>query len=449
MDSYAYKNGVLQAEGVNLEALASTLGTPLFVYSLDTLAAHFRSLQQAFSPIDPLICFSVKSCSNLSILKFLVEQGSGLDVVSGGEIYRALLAGASPDTIVFAGVGKSVQEIRYAIEAGIYLFNVESESELERIDSIARDCGRHVKVSIRINPDVADADTPQKTSTGGRQTKFGIPVPRAARLYTPGLYNNLSVVGIHAHIGSPIYNTEFYLSTVDIIEGLLGDVERLGGKVESINLGGGFPAIYDAAQSERVSLQEMGAAICIRLLRLNTRGIRFVIEPGRSICANAGVLLTRVEYLKDGWDRQIVVVDAGMNVLLRPTLYSAHHCIWPVRCDGYDGHWSEVSDSSRSDKAGRAVDVVGPICETGDYLALARTLPPLAQGETLAVFSAGAYAMSMASQYNSRGRPAEVVVLGDQYRVVRQREQYEDLTALEMEGLDSVNCAQSPATITS
>ena len=440
MDGFAYKNGVLHAEGVNLEALASTLGTPLFVYSLGTLEAHFRSLQQAFAHIDPLICFSVKSCSNLSILKFLVEQGSGLDVVSGGEIHRALLAGASPDTIVFAGVGKSAQEIRYAIEAGIHLFNVESESELERIDSIAGECGRHVRVSIRINPDVADADTPQKTSTGGRQTKFGIPVTRAARLYSPGLYANLSVVGIHAHIGSPIYNTTSYLNALNVIEDLLGDVEHLGGRVESINMGGGFPAIYDAAQAERVSLQEMGAAICTRLLRLKARGLRFVIEPGRSISANAGVLLTRIEYLKDGWDRQIVVVDAGMNALLRTTLYSAHHCIWPVRCDGSDGHWIEVCDSSRGDKADQTVDVVGPICETGDYLALARTLPQLTQGETLAVFSAGAYAMSMASQYNSRGRPAEVVVQGDQYRVVRQRESYEDLTALEMVGLKPVEC---------
>ncbi|NER60276.1 diaminopimelate decarboxylase [Pseudomonas sp. MAFF212428] len=426
MDRFNYREGVLHGEDVDLNALAAQLGTPLFVYSLGTLAAHFQSLKDAFSPIDPLICYSVKSCSNLHILKFLVQQGAGIDVVSGGEIYRALLAGAAPDTIVFAGVGKSAEEIRYAVESGIHLFNVESQGELERIDAIAGECGRRVKVSIRINPDVADAATPQKTSTGGRQTKFGIPVSQAPVLFVPGRYMHLTVEGVHVHLGSPIHDTGTYLAAIEVIEGLLERVAALGGRVDTLNIGGGFPATYAGGQDAQGALQAMGAAICARLRGLKARGVRFVIEPGRSISANAGVLLTRVEYIKQGWDRRIVIVDAGMNVLLRPTLYGAHHTIWPVSHTDFSGHWSVAAQAPSE-----TVDVVGPICETGDYLALARDLPVVDQGALLAVFSAGAYAMSMASQYNSRPRPAEVVVQGKAHRVVRRREGYADLVEAE------------------
>lgn len=440
MDGFSYKQGVLHAEGVNLDSLAEKLGTPLFVYSLSTLASHLQNMRHAFFLIDPLICFSVKSCSNLSILKFLVERGAGLDVVSGGEIYRALLAGARPESIVFAGVGKSAEEIRYALESGVYQFNVESEGELARIDAIAGQRGCRARVSIRINPDVADRDTPQKTSTGGRQTKFGIPVTRSARLYAKGLYSNVDVVGIHAHIGSPIHDSASYLACIDVIETLLDEVEQAGGTVDTINIGGGFPAIYEASHSDSISLQEMGSVISHRLLGLKARGLRFVIEPGRSISANAGVLLTGVEYIKDGWDRQIVIVDAGMNILLRPTLYGAHHAMWPIRYDHFNGHWTHATNPSqpRPDGALSPVDVVGPICETGDFLALSRPLPTLSEHDTLAIFSAGAYAMSMASQYNSKARPAEVLIMGEHYQVVRQRERYEDLVAREMDGIETV-----------
>lgn len=437
MDGFSYKQGVLHAEGVDLESLAEKLGTPLFVYSTSTLAAHLKSMRDAFQTIDPLICFSVKSCSNLSILKLLVEQGAGLDVVSGGEIYRALLAGARPETIVFAGVGKSVQEITYALQAGIYQFNVESEGELARIDAIAAQYGCRARVSIRINPDVADRDTPQKTATGGRQTKFGIPVTRSARLYAPGLYGNVDVVGIHAHIGSPIHDSASYLACIDVIEKLLDEVEQAGATVETINIGGGFAAIYEASDCASISLQEMGRIISQRLLGLKARGVRFVIEPGRSISANAGVLLTRVEYIKEGWGRQIVIVDAGMNILLRPTLYGAHHAMWPIRYGHFSGHWTHLSTSSKSDSHATLspVDVVGPICETGDFFALSRPLPILSERDTLAIFSAGAYAMSMASQYNSKVRPAEVLVIGEEYRIVRHRERFEDLVAREMDAI--------------
>ncbi|HEX7986895.1 MAG TPA: diaminopimelate decarboxylase [Duganella sp.] len=438
MDHFHYVNGELHIEGVPASAIAEVHGSPVYVYSAQTFKDHCAVVRGAFYGLEPLICFSVKSCSNLAVLKLLVEQGCGLDVVSGGELYRALQAGAAPEKIVFAGVGKSREELAYAIDAGVFLFNAESEGELARIDEVARAAGKRVKAAVRVNPDVADADTHEKTSTGGRQTKFGVPLLRAEALFERNLYRHVDVVGIHVHLGSPIAATATYLAAIDKVEQLADRIEASGGKIEFINIGGGFPAHYRANEArESCSLGEMGAAICDRLQGLKRRGKHFIIEPGRSISANAGILLTSVEYIKQGWERKIAIVDAGMNVLLRPTLYGASHAIWPASFGAFDGHWSALPGlGGRDDDEGfDAIDIVGPICETGDYFALGRAMPALDGGDLLAIFSCGAYGMSMASQYNSRGRPAEVMVDKDRQRLIRHRESYADLVAHELCGL--------------
>nr|WP_315400846.1 diaminopimelate decarboxylase [uncultured Duganella sp.] len=434
MDHFRYVDGVLHVEGLPASAIVEAHGSPVYVYSARTFQEQYAAMRDAFAGVEPLICFSVKSCANLAVLQLLVEQGSGLDVVSGGELYRATLAGASADKIVFAGVGKSREELAYAIDVGVLLFNVESEAELLRIDEVARAAGKRVKVAVRVNPDVADADTHEKTSTGGRQTKFGVPITRAVALFARGLYRNVEVVGIHVHLGSPIAATATYLQAIDKVERLADDIEGAGTVIEFINLGGGYPSPYHSGEEPASDpLAHMGAAICARLQGLRRRGKRFVIEPGRSISANAGILLTSVEYIKQGWERKIAIVDAGMNVLVRPTLYGASHAIWPAQHGHFDGHWSALPAGGAQCEV---VDVVGPICETGDYFALGRAMPVLAGGDVLAVFSCGAYGMSMASQYNSRGRPAEVMVDGSAQRLIRRREAYGDLVAHELEGIN-------------
>jgi len=437
MDHFHYLRGELHIEGVPASAIAEAHGSPTYVYSAQTFRHHCAVVGDAFAGVAPLICFSVKSCSNLAVLKLMVEQGCGLDVVSGGELYRALQAGCAPEKIVFAGVGKSRDELAYAIDAGVLLFNAESEGELARIDEVARMAGKRVKAAVRVNPDVADADTHEKTSTGGRQTKFGVPLVRAQALFERNLYRHIDVVGIHVHLGSPIAASATYLAAIDKVEQLADAIEAGGGKIELINIGGGFPAQYRADEGRASgSLAQMGAAICERLQGLKRRGKRFIIEPGRSISANAGILLTSVEYIKQGWERKIVIVDAGMNVLLRPTLYGASHVIWPACFGTFDGHWSALPGQGANDGDGfEAVDIVGPICETGDYFALGRAMPALDGGDLVAIFSCGAYGMSMASQYNSRGRPAEVMVDGGRQHVIRRRESYADLIAHELCGL--------------
>lgn len=431
MDHFNYADGELQIEGVSARAIAEAYGTPVYVYSAQTFIDHFAAVERAFAGVAPLICFSVKSCSNLGVLKLLVEQGSGLDVVSGGELYRALRAGCPAERIVFAGVGKSQDELRYAVDEGVFLFNAESEAELDRLDTVATRAGKRVRAAVRVNPDVADADTPEKTATGGRQTKFGIPIENADVLFVPGRYRSVDVVGIHVHLGSPIPSSQTYVSGLDKVEQLVERLEAAGSTVDFINVGGGFPAQYRTETKAAAPLDAMGAAICARLQGLKARGKRFIIEPGRSISANAGILLTTVEYMKQGWERRIAIVDAGMNVLVRPTMYGAKHVIWPTRFAGFHGHWSTLPREAGQAQL-EAIDVVGPICETGDYFALGRALPQLAGGDVLAVFSCGAYGMSMASQYNSRGRPAEVMVEGGQARPIRSRESYADLVTHEV-----------------
>jgi len=438
MDHFNFINGNLHAEHIDVRTIVEQHGSPIYIYSAQTLKNHYAVLQDAFSALSPLICFSVKSCSNLSILKLLVDQGSGLDVVSGGELYRALMAGVAADKIVFAGVGKSHEEISYAVEAGVFLFNVESEAELLRLDEIASTAGKRIKVAIRINPDVADAGTHEKTATGGRQTKFGIPIERAYELFAPKRYANVDVVGIHIHLGSPIPSAQTYLSAIDKIEEMISRLEAADCAIEFVNIGGGFPAQYGTESNPVCSLTETGRLICDRLQELKQRGIRFIIEPGRSISANAGILVTTVEYIKQGWDRKIAIVDAGMNVLLRPTLYGANHVVWPAHYGDFSGHWTALTESAHESTVANLedTDVVGPICETGDHFALGRPLPAFGDGSLLAIFSCGAYGMSMASQYNSRGRPAEVLVEGGRAKLVRVRESHEDLVVHELCGLE-------------
>ncbi|CAN7479911.1 diaminopimelate decarboxylase [Pseudoduganella sp. LjRoot289] len=468
MDHFSYIDGRLHAEGVDAHGIVERYGSPVYVYSARTLRDHVAALRLAFAPIAPLICFSVKSCANLSVLRLLSEAGCGMDVVSGGELYRALAAGVAADRIVFAGVGKSEDEIRYAVEQGVYLFNAESEGELSRLDRAALAAGKRLRVAVRVNPDVADASTPAKTATGGRQTKFGVPLSRAAALFAPGRYPGIDVCGVHVHLGSPIQDVQTYLTAIGRIEELVAEVERAGGRIDTVNMGGGFPAQYgrpaagqreagqdgtapgaghtaaqkvglagleagqESAAADASALAAMGRAICERLRPLQAQGKRFIIEPGRSISANAGVLLTTVEYVKQGWDALITVVDAGMNTLLRPSMYGAEHFMWPAQHGNHSGHWSALAGPNGYD----AVDVVGPICETGDYFALGRPMPPMASGSVLAVFSCGAYGMSMASQYNARVRPAEVMVDGAEVREIRRRETWADLVAHELDGLN-------------
>ncbi|MGU3309230.1 diaminopimelate decarboxylase [Pseudomonas sp. M5A4_2d] len=439
MDHFNFIDGHLHVEDLDVRQIVEQHGSPVYIYSAQTLKNHYTVLKDAFSALSPLICFSVKSCSNLSILKLLVDQGSGLDVVSGGELYRALMAGVTADKIVFAGVGKSHEEIRYAVETGVFLFNVESEAELLRLDEIASTAGKRIKVAIRVNPDVADAGTHEKTSTGGRQTKFGIPIERAYELFEPKRYPSVDVVGIHIHLGSPIPSAQTYLSAIDKIEDMTNRLEAVDCKIEFVNIGGGFPAQYGTESNPVCSLTETGALIGERLQGLKQRGIRFIIEPGRSISANAGILLTTVEYIKQGWDRKIAIVDAGMNALLRPTLYGANHIIWPTQFNNFSGHWTALTESTQHSDIPplEETDIVGPICETGDHFALGRPLPAFGNGSLLAIFSCGAYGMSMASQYNSRGRPPEVLVEGSHAKLIRARETYEDLVAHELCGLNN------------
>jgi diaminopimelate decarboxylase len=431
MSNFYYQDGTLMVEQLSARDVAQAHGTPTYVYSAQALREGLGTIQKAFAAIDPLVCFSVKSCPNLSVLKLLVDHGAGLDVVSGGELRRALQAGAPPEKIVFAGVGKSRAELTLAIEQGVLMFNVESTAELERINEIAGQLGRKVQLALRVNPDVADETTHAKTSTGGRETKFGIPLHHAEKIITDGGFEHVDICGLHVHLGSPLSEASPYLLAIDALEQMEQRLAAAGREIRYINVGGGYPVSYASPGQSFRPVLEIGQAISERLQSFRARGKKFVVEPGRSVVANAGMLICQVEYMKQGWDHKIAIVNAGMNTLIRPTLYGAFHLMWPAQYDGFSGDWEAVA---RVPAEGlEKVDVVGPICETGDYLALSRSLPALKGGDLLAVFSCGAYGMSMASNYNSHGRPAEVLVDGDQMRLIRRREVYEDLVAHELD----------------
>jgi diaminopimelate decarboxylase len=420
MDEFNFRNGVLHCEAIDLREVAQRFDTPLYVYSRKTLLDHYDRCAAAFAPLNATICFSVKSCHNLAILELLRRRGSAFDVVSGGELQRVLEIGADPSRIAFAGVGKSDAEINQAVQAGIGWFNVESEGELGNVASIASAAGKIARVALRVNPDV-DPQTHVYTTTGKRETKFGVDLVRARQVFRDFRgRSGLDLSGVHLHLGSPVNRIDAYAESVgkalELIEELKGD----GFAMRAINIGGGFGAHY---QHDEAPPAHAYAERIVPLLR--HRDLAVLLEPGRSIAANGGILLTRVLYTKASGDRQFVIVDAAMTELIRPALYGAFHFAWPVA--PRDGAISPARGLDVRSPGSVLVDIVGPVCESGDFLAKDRWLPPVSRGDLICIFATGAYGSVMSSQYNSRPRAAEVLVDGASVRLVRRRETYDDL----------------------
>ena len=422
MDYFHYKNRELYCEDVPAAELAAKYGTPLWVYSKRTLLHHLNQVQTAFAEVDPVICYSVKSNSNLAILKVMQEAGSSFDVVSAGEFYRVKAAGADTSKIVFAGVGKTDDEIRYALENNVLMFNVESEAELDAIAAIAGTMEKVAPVALRLNPDI-DAKTHAKTTTGKKGNKFGMDIERAEQLADKVLKDRrLSLSGIHMHLGSPILTTEPYAAAVAKAAEVVDQFRKKGHDTRWINLGGGFGIHYRKQEGLPASAY---AEVIVPTVK--AAGCRLALEPGRFIVGNAGVLLSQVIYTKREGGKLFVIQDAAMNDLVRPAMYDAFHRIWPVKAtiDPPADYEVEIAGCEPA-------DVVGPICESGDFLAKGRWLPPLIRGELMCTFSAGAYGMAMSSNYNSRPRAAEVLVDGASHKLVRRRESFEDLVAHEI-----------------
>lgn len=415
MHHFAYKDGVLHAEGVSVVRVAQEVGTPFYCYSTKTLERHYAVFSDAFSGFETLICFSIKANSNLAVIKTLARLGAGVDVVSGGELRRARRAGVPGEKIIFSGVGKTDEEMALGLDENILCFNVESEPELERLSAAASSRGQTANVSLRINPDV-DPGTHHKISTGKAEDKFGIPWLEARRLYkkAAGL-PGLRVTGVDMHIGSQITALDPFADAFTLLRELVQELRGDGHEIRHIDLGGGLGVPYssdedapphpqDYAQTVRDAVGDLGATL--------------IFEPGRMIAGNAGILVTQVIYVKEGANKIFTIVDAAMNDLARPTLYEAYHDIWPV-CEA-----QQNTDRLK-------MDVVGPVCETGDFLALDRELPRFASGDLLAVMTAGAYGAVLAGTYNSRLLVPEVLVREDEYAVIRARQDYEDMLALD------------------
>jgi len=429
MDLFEYRDGRLYCEDAPVADLARQYGTPLYIYSAGTLRRHYRKLTAAFAPVRPLICYSVKACSNIHVLALLAEEGSGFDLVSGGELYRVIEAGGDPAKCCYAGVAKTDAEIRFALDRGIRLFNVESEEELENLAHLAAATGRHARAALRVNPDV-DPKTHRYISTGKKETKFGVDLARAERVFralaaSPAA-RAVALEAIHVHIGSQITSVEPYVQAVTRAMGLVRSLRAAGHTLKAIDIGGGFAADYEEGQA--LDAAAFAAAI-IPLLR--DAGLEVIMEPGRFIAGNGGILVTQVQYVKVGGDRKFVLCDSGMNHLIRPALYGSYHHIWPV--DPGPAFSPQVRSRDVVFQGMELVDVVGPICESTDFFARDRHLPPVRRGDLLAIFSAGAYGMTMASEYNSFPRPAEVLVEGNAARLIRRRGTYEDLVAPEKE----------------
>ena len=425
MDFFNYKNGELYCEDVPAETIAREVGTPVYVYSKATLLHHYRQVADAFKPVNATICYSIKSSGNVNLCKVLAEAGCAFDVTSGGELYRALQAGGDPAKIIYAGVGKTDEEIKEALEAGIAAFNLESEEEIENVDRVAGQVRRKAVGAIRINPDV-DPKTHVKTTTGKKETKFGVDIERAERVFEQYRdLKNLRIGGLHLHIGSPVYELQPYVEAVTKATELIDRLTARGHQIEWLDLGGGFAVNY-RKPDQALPVTEHAKVL---LPLLMNKPYRIALEPGRYISGNAGIMLTRVLYRKIGGQKRFVIVDAAMNDLIRPTLYDAYHYIWPAKPGGQNVRQTRDADAVPVD--GETVDVVGPICESGDFLAKDRVLPPTQRGDLLAVFTAGAYGFAMSSNYNNRPRAPEVLVDGAGYKVIRRRETYEDLVAPE------------------
>jgi len=424
MDYFNYKNGRLFAENVSVEKIADEVGTPVYIYSKATFKEHLQKIQRAYGLLDTILCYSVKACGNINILKFMAEAGSGFDIVSGGELYRVLQAGGEPLKIVYAGVGKTDTEIIEALNAGISYFNIESEAELENLIRLAKQQGTQPKAALRVNPDV-EYKTHAFLKTGKKETKFGVDIERALKVFAD--YGDNAVVNlcaIHVHLGTSGKKIDPYVEAVEKVLPLIDQLRSKGHTIEALDLGGGYGADYE---SDTVPSAAEYAAGIVPLLR--DKNIKLILEPGKSICANAGIMLTRVLYIKRGGRKKFVIVDAGMNDLIRPSLYDAFHFIWPAKVD--EKFVPRQREKDLQLDGTEVVDVVGPICEGADFFAKDRALPPAERGDLLSVFTAGAYGFSMSSNYNARGRAAEVLVDGNNFSVIRKRETYEDLIALE------------------
>jgi len=407
MDLFKYRANELYAEDVPVKKLAEKYGTPLYVYSYNTLLRHFKAYDDAFNGYPHIICFAVKSNPNTSVISLFAKQGAGADIVSGGELYVALKAGISPKKIVYAGVGKTAEEIRFALKSKILMFNVESENELKEIDRIAGMMKTKATIALRINPDI-DPGTHPYITTGMKKHKFGIPIEAALEYYRfASKLKNINVVGVHKHIGSQITKIAPFVDALKRILILIDKLNEQGTEIKYLDVGGGLGISY---KDEEPPVPKDLANKLIPLLE--GRKLTLIMEPGRSIAGNAGILVTKTLYLKEGEDKEFVIVDAGMNDLIRPSLYDAYHRIEPV-----------VKNKRKTVLS----DVVGPICESGDFLARGRELNRVKQGEYLAAMSAGAYGFSMSSNYNSRPRAAEVMVKGKEHFLIRKRETYEDL----------------------
>ncbi|RMF14848.1 MAG: diaminopimelate decarboxylase [Gammaproteobacteria bacterium] len=411
MDHFNYREGRLFAEDIPVTALAEQFGTPCYVYSRATFERHYRAWEDALTDIPHLICYAVKANSNLAVLNLLARLGAGFDIVSGGELARVLAAGGDPARVVFSGVGKTADEIRQALQAGVHCFNVESAPELRRIARIATELQIAAPVSLRVNPDV-DAKTHPYISTGLKENKFGVTMEEARDLYRwAASHPSLNVIGIDCHIGSQLTETDPFLAALDRVLALIDELAEDGIQLEHIDLGGGLGVRYNDETPPHPS-----EYIARLTPRLKDRGLALVLEPGRSIAANAGILLTRVEYLKETPHKHFAIVDAAMNDLIRPALYSAWQAIIPAEL--------------HEDREVKAWDIVGPVCETGDFLGKERELG-LAEGDLLVVRSAGAYGFVMASNYNSRPRPPEIMVDGEAAHVIRRRETVSELFSTE------------------
>ena len=407
MDHFSYQNGQLVAEDVALSKIAANYGTPCYVYSRATLERHWHAFDDVFAGHDHLICYAVKANSNLAVLNLFARLGSGFDIVSVGELERVIAAGGDPSKVVFSGVAKTTAEMRRALEVGILCFNVESEAELDRLNAVAFELGVQAPVSLRVNPDV-DAKTHPYISTGLKENKFGIDIATAPKACAhAAAMSNINLIGIDCHIGSQLTDTAPFTAACDRLLLLLEELKSQGIEIHHLDLGGGLGITYgdETPPSPAVYAEAL-------LEKLGGRGFTIILEPGRAIAGNAGVMLTQVEYLKSNDHKNFAIVDAGMNDLLRPSLYSAWQAIIPLQ------------QASSAEK--KMYDIVGPVCETGDFIGKERELA-IEQGDLLAVRSSGAYGFSMASTYNSRPRCAEVMVDGDKSYLIRRRETIEEL----------------------
>jgi len=411
MHFFEYDRGRLSCEGVPVEQIAREVGTPVYIYSEAAMRRQVQLFRESFKQVPHLICYAVKANSNLSVIRRLAQWGAGFEVVSGGELFRVLRAGGSSDKVVFDGPGKTVEEIRYALESDILFFNVESAAEADLICKAARDTGKRARISLRTNPDV-DPGTHPYISTGMREHKFGIALDEAEELYLNLRERpEIEIVGVTCHIGSQITQLEPYREAIQSLRAFAERLRQQGIQLRYLDFGGGLGIAYDG--------EEPPSAACYADLVIDATknlGLTLILEPGRVIVGNAGALITRVTFIKDQGTKRFVIVDAGMNDLMRPALYGSHHQVWSVH----------------QKKSTQVADLVGPICESSDFIARNRELPAFEPGDLAAVMSAGAYGFSLSSNYNSRPRVPEVLVSGNTYEVIRRRETYEDLIRLEL-----------------